>query len=65
MAKKVNVDIKTIDSALGELGKLIVKLDKNPKKTKKEKNLTRKIEDIRNRLQDAVVYAKLKKSVGR
>jgi hypothetical protein len=58
------VNIKAIDLALSELGKLIVKFDKNPEKTKKEKNLANKIQKIRDELQDAVVYAKMKKSLG-
>jgi hypothetical protein len=61
MAKKVNVDIKTIDLALSELGKLIVKLEANPEK--KKMGLIKKIEKVRDELQDAVVYAKMKKSV--
>ena len=53
-----------IDFALNELAKLILRLNKNSKKTRKEQNLIKKIEDIRDTIQDAVLYAKLKKSIG-
>jgi hypothetical protein len=64
MTKTLNVDSKLIDLALSELAKLLVRLDKNPKKTRKEQNLLKKIEEIRDTIQDAVLYAKLKKSIG-
>ena len=64
MAKTLSIDSKTIDLALSELAKLIVRLDKNSKKTRKEQNLIKKIEEIRDTIQDAVLYAKLKKSIG-
>ena len=50
-----------IDLALGELAKLIMRLNKESKKTRKEQNLIKKIQDIRDTIQDAVLYAKLKK----
>jgi hypothetical protein len=53
-----------IDVALAELAKLILRLNKNSKKTRKEQNLIKKIEEIRDTIQDAVLYAKLKKSIG-
>jgi len=52
-----------IDQALDELAKLILRLDKNPKKTRKEQNTIKKIQEIRDTIQDAVLYAKLKKSI--
>ena len=64
MSKTLSVDSKTIDLALNELAKLIMRLDKNSKKTRKEQNLIKKIEEVRDTIQDAIVYAKLKKSVG-
>ena len=53
-----------IDVALAELAKLILRLNKNSKKSRKEQNLIKKIEEIRDTIQDAVLYAKLKKSIG-
>jgi len=64
MAKKtIAVESDTIDQALDELAKLAIRLDKNPKKTRKEQITIKKIQEIRNTIQDAVMYAKLKKSV--
>jgi hypothetical protein len=64
LGKTLSVDSKMIDLALSELAKLIMRLDKNSKKTRKEQNLIKKIQDIRDTIQDAVLYAKLKKSAG-
>jgi hypothetical protein len=64
LTKTLSVDSKAIDLALSELAKLIMRLDKNSEKTRKEQNLIKKIEEIRDTIQDAVLYSKLKKSVG-
>ena len=61
--KTIEVDSDTIDQSLEELSKLIIRLDKNPKKTRKEQNTIKKIQNIRDTIQDSVLYAKLKKSV--
>jgi hypothetical protein len=61
--KTVEVDSDMIDQSLEELSKLIIRLDKNPKKTRKEQNTIKKIQNIRDTIQDSVLYAKLKKSV--
>jgi hypothetical protein len=64
MSKKtLSVDSDMIDRAIDELAKFIVRLDKNPKKTRKEQNMIKKIQEIRDTIQDAVLYAKLKKSL--
>jgi len=64
LVKSLSVDSSAIDLALSQLAKLIVGLNKNSKKTRKEQNLIKKIEEIRDTIQDAVLYEKLKKSVG-
>ena len=51
------------DLAVDELSKLMVRLDKNPRKTRKEQNTIKKIEEIRETIQDSVLYAQLKKSI--
>jgi hypothetical protein len=61
--KTIEVDSKMIDLAVDELSKLMDRLDKNPKKTRKDQNTIKKIEEIRETLQDSVLYAKLKKSI--
>jgi len=61
--KIIEVDSDTIDKTLEDLAKLILRLDENTKKTRKEKNTIKKIQEIRDTLQDSVLYAKLKKSI--
>jgi hypothetical protein len=64
MARKtIEVDSDMIDRSLEELAKLILRLDENPKKTRKEKNTIKKMKEIRDTIQDSVLYAKLKKSI--
>jgi hypothetical protein len=61
--KTLAVDSDMIDQALDELAKLILRLDNNPEKTRKEQNTIKKIKEIRDTIQDSVLYAKLKKSL--
>jgi hypothetical protein len=61
--KTIEVDSDMIDRSLEELAKLILRLDENPKKTRKEQNTIKKMKEIRDTIQDSVLYAKLKKSV--
>ena len=61
--KTIEVDSEMIDRTLEELGKLKLRLDENPKKTRKERNTIKKIQEIRDTLQDSVLFAKLKKSI--
>jgi hypothetical protein len=61
--KTIEVDSDMIDHSLEELSKLMVHLDNNPKKTRKDRNTIKKIQVIRDTIQDSVLYAKLKKSV--
>ena len=52
-----------IDHSPEELAKLIVRLEKSPKITRKERNTIKKIQEIRDTIQDSVLYGKLKMSV--
>jgi hypothetical protein len=61
--KTIEVDSDMIERSLEELAKLIFRLDENPKKTRKEKNMIKKIQEIRDTIQDSILYAKLKKSI--
>jgi hypothetical protein len=61
--KTIEVDSDMIDHSLEELAKLIIRLENNPKKTRKEQNTIKKVKEIRDTVQDSVLYAKLKKSV--
>jgi hypothetical protein len=58
--KTIEVDSGMIDLAIDELSKLLLRLDKNPKKSRKEENTIKKIQEIRDTIQDSVLYAKLK-----
>lgn len=61
--KTIEVDSKMIDLAVDELTKLILRLEKSPKISRKEQNTIRKIQEIRETIQDAILYARLKKSI--
>ena len=61
--KTIEVDSDMIDKTLEDLAKLILRLDENTKKTRKERNTIKKIQEIRDTLQDSMLYAKLKKSI--
>jgi hypothetical protein len=64
MSKKtLAVDSDMIDLAADELSKLILRLEKNPKKTKKDQNTIKKIQEIQDTIKDSVLFAKLKRSV--
>jgi hypothetical protein len=53
--KTIEVDSDMIDRTLEELAKLILRLDENPKKTRKEQNTIKKMKEIRDTLQDSVL----------
>jgi hypothetical protein len=61
--KTIEVDSEMIDQSQDELSKLIMRLEKNPKISRKDRNTIKKIQEIRDTIQDSVLYAKLKKSV--
>ena len=61
MTKTLTVDTDKIDRALDELANLVLRLNK---KLKKDTRLIKKITEIRDSIQDAIIRAKLKKSFG-
>jgi hypothetical protein len=63
MGETLTVDGSKIDQVLGLIAKLIIRLNKSSKKSKKDQNLIKKITEIRDLIQDASMDAKLKKSV--
>jgi hypothetical protein len=63
MTRILSVDGKKIDEVLDDFSKLIIRLEKNSKKTRKDKNLIKKITEIRDGIQDATIQARLKKSL--
>ena len=52
--KTIEVDSDMIDSSLEELAKLLLRLDKDPRRTRKEQNTIKKIQEIRDTIQDSV-----------
>lgn len=60
MAKTIAVDVVKIDEVLSEISGLILRLNKKPNK---DVRLIKTITNIRNQIQDAVMDAKLKKSL--
>jgi len=50
--KTIEVDFDMIDRTVEELAKFILRLEKNPKKTRKEQNTIKKIQEIRERRVD-------------
>jgi len=65
MNDTLSVDGPKIDRALSEIGKLLLHLNKTSKKSKKDERLIKKITEIRNEIQDAIIKARLKKSIAR
>lgn len=63
MTGLLSVDGTKIDEVLSELSKLIISLNKNSKKSRKDELLIKKITEIRDEIQDAVMQGKLKKSI--
>ena len=63
MGETLTVDGTKIDQILGLIAKLIIRLNKSSKKSKKDQNLIKKITEIRDLIHDASMDAKLKKSV--
>jgi len=50
--KTIEVDFDMIDRTVEELAKFILRLEKNPKKTRKEQNTIEKLQEIRERRVD-------------
>ena len=63
MRETLTVDGTKIDQVLSLIAKLIIRLNKNSTKSKTNENLIKKITEIRDLIQDALMDAKLKKSV--
>ncbi len=64
MARKtIEVDSDMIDLAVEQLAKLVIRLESNEKISRKERSTIKKIQEIRDTIQDSVLYAKMKKSV--
>jgi hypothetical protein len=63
MTDILSIDGSKIDQVLNDIAKLILRLSKSSKKSKKDERLIRQITEIRNRIGDLVLQARLKKSL--
>ena len=63
MTEILSIDGSKIDQVLNDIAKLILRLSKSSKKSKKDKRLIRQITEVRNRIGDIVIQARLKKSL--
>ena len=63
MTETLSIDGRKIDQVLNDIAKLILRLSKNSKKSKKDERLIRQITEIRNQIGDIVLQARLKKSL--
>ena len=55
MSKTMEINSSMIDLILEELSKLIIRLEKNLKKTRKDQNMIKKIQEVRHAIQDSVL----------
>jgi hypothetical protein len=63
MTEILSIDGRKIDQVLDDIAKLILRLSKSSKKSKKDERLIRQITEIRNQIGDIVLQARLKKSL--
>ena len=57
LRKTIQIDSEMKDRSTDELAKLIVRIEKYPKITRRERNMIKKIQEIRDMIQDSVLYA--------
>ncbi len=63
MTEILSVDGSRIDQVLNDIAKLILRLSRSSKKSKNDERLIKQITEIRNRIGDIVLQARLKKSL--
>ena len=63
MTETLSIDGRKIDQVLNDIAKLILRLSKSSKKSKNDERLIDQITEIRNRIGDIVLQARLKKSL--
>ena len=63
MTEILSIDGSKIDQVLNDIAKLILRLSKSSKKSKNDQRLIKQITEIRNRIGDIVLQARLKKSL--
>ena len=63
MTEILSIDGRKIDQVLNDITKLILRLSRRSKKSKNDERLIKQITEIRNRIGDIVLQARLKKSL--
>jgi hypothetical protein len=63
MTEILSIDGSKIDQVLNDIAKLILRLSSSSKKSKNDERLIKQITEIRNRIGDIVLQARLKKSI--
>jgi hypothetical protein len=63
MSEILSIDGSKIDQVLNDIAKLILRLSRSSKKSKNDERLIKQITEIRNRIGDIVLQARLKKSL--
>ena len=63
MTEILSIDGSKIDQVLNDIAKLILLLSRRSKKSKNDERLIKQITEIRNRIGDIVLQARLKKSL--
>ena len=63
MTEILSIDGSKIDQVLNDIAKLILRLSSRSKKSKNDERLIKQITEIRNRIEDVVLQARLKKSL--
>jgi hypothetical protein len=63
MTEILSIDGSRIDQVLNDIAKLILRLSRSSKKSKNDERLIKQITEIRNRIGDIVLQARLKKSL--
>ena len=63
MTEILSIDGSKIDQVLNDIAKLILRLSRSSKKSKNDERLIKQITEIRDRIGDIVLQARLKKSL--
>ena len=63
MTEILSIDGSKIDQVQNDITKLILRLSRSSKKSKNDERLIKQITEIRNRIGDIVLQARLKKSL--
>jgi hypothetical protein len=63
MTEILSIDGSKIDQVLKDIAKLILRLSRSSKKSKNDERLIKQITEIRDRIGDIVLQARLKKSL--